>query len=78
MEKPAARITDPTSCAMPGHGAKAIASGSSGGCFDGLAAARKAVNCICGSALLSGYQAQYSSTEKTPRLLILWALTATQ
>ena len=54
MEKPAARITDPTSCAMPGHGAKAIASGSSGGCFDGLAAARKAVNCICGSALLSG------------------------
>ncbi|WLG48894.1 hypothetical protein [Pseudomonas sp. FP1742] len=28
MAKPAARITDPTSCPMPGHGPKAIASGS--------------------------------------------------
>lgn len=28
MAKPAARITDPTSCPLPGHGPKAIASGS--------------------------------------------------
>ncbi|MFJ2320262.1 PAAR domain-containing protein [Pseudomonas sp. NPDC087817] len=53
MAKPAARITDPTSCPMPGHGAKAIASGSPDVFFDGLAAARKDDTCTCGSALSS-------------------------
>jgi len=53
MAKPAARITDPTSCPMPGHGPKAIASGSPDVFFDGLAAARKDDTCICGSALTS-------------------------
>lgn len=53
MAKPAARITDPTSCPMPGHGPKAIASGSSDVFFDGLAAARKGDTCTCGSALAS-------------------------
>lgn len=57
MAKPAARITDPTSCPMPGHGAKAIASGSSDVFFDGLAAARKGDSCTCGSALISGVAA---------------------
>jgi uncharacterized Zn-binding protein involved in type VI secretion len=53
MAKPAARITDPTSCPMPGHGPKAIASGSADVFFDGLAAARKGDTCTCGSALAS-------------------------
>ncbi|GFM51692.1 hypothetical protein PSCICE_29590 [Pseudomonas cichorii] len=39
MAKPAARITDPTSCPIPGHGTKAIASGSPDVFLDGLAAA---------------------------------------
>lgn len=41
MAKPAARITDATTCPMPGHGPKAIASGSPDVFFDGLAAATK-------------------------------------
>ena len=53
MAKPAARITDPTSCPIPGHGSKAIASGSPDVFFDGLAAARKGDICTCGSALAS-------------------------
>lgn len=53
MAKPAARITDPTNCPIPGHGPKAIASGSSDVFFDGLAAARKDDTCTCGSALAS-------------------------
>ncbi|WP_336353724.1 PAAR domain-containing protein [Pseudomonas atacamensis] len=57
MPKPAARLTDPTSCPMPGHGAKAIASGSADVFFDGLAAARKGDTCTCGSALVSGVSA---------------------
>ena len=53
MAKPAARITDPTSCPMPGHGAKAVASGSPDVFFDSLAAARQGDTCTCGSALAS-------------------------
>ncbi|MBX8538340.1 PAAR domain-containing protein [Pseudomonas cichorii] len=53
MAKPAARISDPTSCPMPGHGAKAISSGSPDVFFDGLAAARQGDTCTCGSALAS-------------------------
>ncbi|AZE46513.1 Superfamily II DNA helicase [Pseudomonas chlororaphis] len=57
MAKPAARITDPTNCPIPGHGAKAIASGSSDVFFDGLSAARKGDTCTCGSALASAVSA---------------------
>ncbi|QXH48900.1 PAAR domain-containing protein [Pseudomonas xanthosomatis] len=57
MAKPAARLTDPTSCPIPGHGARAIASGSADVFFDGLAAARKGDTCTCGSALVSGVSA---------------------
>jgi hypothetical protein len=53
MAKPAARITDPTNCPIPGHGPKAIASGSPDVFFDGLAAATKGDTCTCGSALAS-------------------------
>ncbi|MGY2292635.1 PAAR domain-containing protein [Pseudomonas sp. SDO528_S397] len=54
MAKPAARITDPTSCPIPGHGPKAIATGSPNVFFDGLAAASQGDTCTCGSALSSG------------------------
>lgn len=64
MAKPAARITDPTSCPMPGHGPKAIASRSPDVFFDGLAAARMGDTCTCGSALASAV-----STAKMPRWL---------
>ena len=57
VAKPAARLTDPTSCPMPGHGAQSIASGSSDVFFDGLAAARKGDTCTCGSSLVSGVSA---------------------
>ncbi|MBX8493090.1 PAAR domain-containing protein [Pseudomonas lijiangensis] len=53
MAKPAARITDPTSCPLPGHGPKAVASGSPDVFFDGLAAATKGDTCTCGSILTS-------------------------
>ncbi|WDG48720.1 PAAR domain-containing protein [Pseudomonas chlororaphis] len=38
--KPAARVTDPTACPLPGHGTNPIASGSPDVLFDGLPAAR--------------------------------------
>lgn len=57
MAKPAARITDPTSCPIPGHGSQAIASGSPDVFFDGLAAAAKGDTCTCGSALASSVSA---------------------
>lgn len=50
--KPAARVTDPTSCPLPGHGTNPIASGSSDVFFDGLAAARKSDKCTCGAAIV--------------------------
>ncbi|MCV4265247.1 PAAR domain-containing protein [Pseudomonas capsici] len=53
MAKPAARITDPTSCPIPGHGTEAIASGSPDVFFDGLAAATRGDICTCGSILTS-------------------------
>ncbi|QTD30991.1 PAAR domain-containing protein [Pseudomonas fluorescens] len=69
MAKPAARITDPTSCPMPGHGPKAIASGSPDVFFDGLAAARKGDTCTCGSALVSGVSATVFINGKNAALI---------
>ncbi len=34
--KPAARVTDPTACPLPGHGTNPIANGSPNVNFDGL------------------------------------------
>lgn len=34
--KPAARVTDPTTCPLPGHGTNPIASGSGDVFFNGL------------------------------------------
>ena len=52
MAKPAARLTDPTTSPLPGHGTNAIATGSPDVFFDGLAAARQGDTCSCGIALL--------------------------
>lgn len=49
--KPAARVTDPTACPLPGHGTNPIVSGSPNVNFDGLAAARMTDKSACGSAI---------------------------
>ena len=51
--KPAARVTDPTACPIPGHGNNPITSGSPDVFFDGLPAARQGDPTACGSALTS-------------------------
>ncbi|WP_321864437.1 PAAR domain-containing protein [Pseudomonas paraveronii] len=53
--KPAARVSDPTTCPVPGHGTNPIASGSPDVFFDGLAAARVGDTCTCGQALSGGF-----------------------
>jgi uncharacterized Zn-binding protein involved in type VI secretion len=54
MAKPAARLSDPTSCPIPGHGTNPIAVGSPNVLFDGLPAARESDPSACGSPLVSG------------------------
>ena len=54
MAKPAARLSDPTSCPVPGHGTNPIAVGSPDVLFDGLPAARQGDPSACGSLLVSG------------------------
>ena len=49
--KPAARVSDPTACPLPGHGTNPIVSGSPDVIFDGLSAARQTDSTACGSAL---------------------------
>jgi len=50
--KPAARVSDPTACPLPGHGTSPIAAGSGDVFFDGLAAARQGDASACGGALV--------------------------
>ncbi|MDP3848342.1 MAG: PAAR domain-containing protein [Pseudomonas sp.] len=50
--KPAARVTDPTACPLPGHGTNPIVAGSPNVLFDGLAAARMGDPTGCGSTLV--------------------------
>jgi uncharacterized Zn-binding protein involved in type VI secretion len=50
--KPAARVSDPTACPLPGHGTNPIAAGSGDVFFDGLAAARQGDASVCGGALV--------------------------
>ena len=52
--KPAARVTDPTACPLPGHGTNPIAAGSGDVFFDGLAAARQGDASACGGAMSGG------------------------
>lgn len=51
--KPAARVTDPTACPLPGHGTNPIAVGSPNVLFDGLPAARQGDPAACGGAMAS-------------------------
>ncbi|KPG97404.1 hypothetical protein CQ009_01510 [Pseudomonas sp. MYb2] len=50
--KPAARVSDPTACPLPGHGTNPIAAGSGDVFFDGLAAAREGDASACGGAMV--------------------------
>jgi uncharacterized Zn-binding protein involved in type VI secretion len=50
--KPAARLSDPTACPVPGHGVNPIANGSPDVLFDGLNAARQGDSSACGGALV--------------------------
>ncbi|MGE1154204.1 PAAR domain-containing protein [Pseudomonas sp. ICMP 460] len=52
--KPAARITDPTACPVPGHGTNSLVTGSSDVIFEGLGAARLNDTSACGSPITSG------------------------
>ena len=52
--KPAARVTDPTACPLPGHGTNPIAAGSGDVFFDGLPAARQGDASACGGAMVGG------------------------
>lgn len=49
--KPAARVTDPTACPLPGHGTNPIVAGSPNVLFDGLPAARQSDVSACGSPI---------------------------
>jgi len=49
--KPAARVSDPTACLVPGHGTSPIVSGSPDVFFDGLPVARQGDPSACGGAL---------------------------
>lgn len=51
--KPAARVSDPTACPVPGHGTNPISAGSPNVLFDNLPAARQNDPTACGSALAS-------------------------
>jgi len=51
--KPAARLSDPTACPIPGHGTNPIAAGSPDVLFDSLPAARQGDPSACGGALSS-------------------------
>ncbi|QXH49823.1 PAAR domain-containing protein [Pseudomonas fakonensis] len=55
--KPAARVSDPTACPIPGHGTNPLVSGSPDVIFDGLPAARKNDLSACGSPIVSGVAA---------------------
>jgi len=49
--KPAARVSDPTACPLPGHGNNPITSGSPDVFFDGMSAARQTDPTACGSQI---------------------------
>ncbi|WP_369992237.1 PAAR domain-containing protein [Pseudomonas xanthosomatis] len=52
--KPAARLSDPTVCPIPGHGPNTISSGSSDVIIEGLGAARLNDTSACGSPITGG------------------------
>ncbi|KHA72649.1 Rhs element Vgr protein [Pseudomonas chlororaphis] len=52
--KPAARVTDPTACPLPGHATNPIVAGSPDVMFEGLQAARLNDATACGGHIASG------------------------
>jgi uncharacterized Zn-binding protein involved in type VI secretion len=52
--KPAARVSDPTACSLPGHGNNSIVAGSGDVFFDGLPAARQGDTTECGGTMSGG------------------------
>ncbi|QQZ42022.1 PAAR domain-containing protein [Pseudomonas sp. SK3(2021)] len=52
--KPAARVSDPTACPLPGHATNPIVAGSGDVFFDGLPAARQGDASACGGAMSGG------------------------
>ncbi|OLF51092.1 PAAR domain-containing protein [Pseudomonas chlororaphis] len=52
--KPAARVSDPTACPLPGHGTNPIVAGSGDVFFDGLPAASQGDASACGGAMSGG------------------------
>ncbi|AJO81491.1 MULTISPECIES: PAAR domain-containing protein [Pseudomonas] len=52
--KPAARVSDPTACPLPGHATNPIAAGSGDVFFDSLPAARQGDASACGGAMSGG------------------------
>lgn len=65
--KPAARVTDPTACPLPGHGTNPIATGSGDVFFDGLATARQGDASACGGAMSGAF-----STGKTAESVTIY------
>lgn len=55
--KPAARLSDPTTCPVPGHGTPPIQSGSPDVQINGLPAARLGDLASCGQAISGAYSA---------------------
>ncbi len=51
--KPAARLSDPTACPIPGHGTNPIVAGSPDVLFDSLPAARQGDPSACGGTMAS-------------------------
>lgn len=78
MAKPAARISDPTSCSISGHGDSSITSGSPDVIFEGLGAAREDDTTSCGSALSSALSSTVSINGKRAQWLAARAVTETR
>ena len=52
--KPAARVSDPTACPIPGHGSNPIVAGSPDVLFDSLPAARMGDQTAHGGVIVAG------------------------
>ncbi|KJH82294.1 PAAR domain-containing protein [Stutzerimonas stutzeri] len=67
--KPAARLSDPTSCPVPGHGTPAITSGSPDVLFNNLPAARLGDAAGCGQAISGAFSSTVFINGKNAAML---------
>jgi len=67
--KPAARLSDPTSCPIPGHGTPAITSGSPDVLFNNLPAARLGDAAGCGQAISGAFSSTVFINGKNAAML---------